>query len=135
MASRSLQSLLVASVLLATTSARAGTYIGQTPQDESPGIASLHTLVENINRVWHPLCETEKQRHIKIRVKFQLSSDGRVFNGPSWVDPTDDPDQAYAAQQAIAAVSNGQPYAGLADGLYNTPITIMFDAERACAVR
>lgn len=124
---------IAAALGLLSAPAHAGTP-GAAPADAGMSQA-MATLTGTISRVWMPMCETEAQRQIRVRIRFRLSPGGRVIDGPGWADADDNPDRAYAAHQAMAAVSNGQPYAGLPEGLYNTPITIIFDAERACAGR
>ncbi len=119
---------------LSLLAALAATAAVAQPADQG-AYQALNNLTGHITRVWRAPCDTEHGRLSHIDIRFTLSLNGRVSDGPTWTNRSGDPDEIKAADAAIAAVNQGQPYGDLPDGLYNVPISITFDAETACSGR
>ncbi len=104
---------------------------GAAPNDAGQKVA-LDALTRQISKLWILSCDVQGWDAIKPQIKFTLSPNGRVIDGPDWVNQRGDPMWVSGAARATAAVNKGQPYSDLPDGLYNVPITITFDAHKAC---
>lgn len=105
---------------------------GAAPNDAGQKVA-LDALTRQISKLWILSCDVEGWDKIKPDIKFTLSPNGRIIDGPTWVNQRNDPTWDSGAARAMAAVNKGQPYSDLPDGLYNVPITITFDAHKACS--
>ncbi len=104
---------------------------GAAPNDAGVKVA-LDALTDRISRLWTLNCDVPGSDQVQAKIKFTLSPNGRVIAGPDWVNRRDDPVWTAAAGLAQAAVKKGEPYGDLPDGLYNVPITLNFDAQKAC---
>lgn len=104
---------------------------GAAPHDAGQK-AELQALTARISKLWILSCDVQGWDTIKPQIKFTLSPGGRVIDGPTWVNHRGDPMWDSGASRAMAAVNKGQPYNDLPGDLYNVPITITFDADKAC---
>ncbi|MDC7677556.1 hypothetical protein [Asticcacaulis machinosus] len=105
---------------------------GSSPADTGP---AMNALTARLQRLWSPNCDVPGGNQVEIDIGFTLSPGGRVVKGPEWLDRRSDPVWQAGASRAIAAVSRGQPYGDLPDGLYNRALIITFDAKTFCASR
>lgn len=103
--------------------------------DQSTGPA-LDALTAKLQRLWSPNCDVPGGDKVTVDVRFTLSPTGRVVSGPVWDDRrVGDPLADAAAARAFSAVKRGEPYLELPDGLYNQPLIITFNADKACRGR
>lgn len=102
---------------------------GADAQDTGP---ALNALTSRLQRLWSPNCDVPGANTVKITVGFTISPAGRVIKGPEWIDKRNDRVWEAAAARAQLAVKRGELYEGLPDGLYNQPLEITFNAEKAC---
>jgi outer membrane biosynthesis protein TonB len=104
----------------------------------APAVASaatgpaINALSAKLTRLWNPNCGVEGANAIVVKVRFTLSSQGRVVEGPSLVERRGDPVWTAAADRALAAVRKGEPYTELPPELLNQRITVNFNGDRAC---
>ena len=97
----------------------------------------LSALTQRLSKLWLLNCDVPGSRDVSVEVRFTLSPNGRVTDGPTWLNRRSDPVWQAGANLALAAVNKGQPNAflDLPEGLYNRPIKIIFDARKACQGR
>jgi len=105
--------------------------VGSGPADAGAQVA-LDALTQRLQRLWSPNCDVPGGNQIQPDIEFTLSPNGRVIEGPRWVHPNNDPVWQAGATRAMSAVKRGELYEGLPAGLYNTSITLTFDAKSAC---
>jgi len=103
---------------------------GSAATDTGP---ALNALTAKLQRLWSPNCDVPGGNQVKAIIGFTISPNGRVIRGPEWVNPRNDPVWQAAAGRAQAAVKKGELYDNLPDGLYNQPLEITFNAQKACA--
>jgi outer membrane biosynthesis protein TonB len=114
---------------------------GQSAVGSGPADAGLKTemnaLTQRLNKLWLLNCDVPGSQDVAPEIRFTLSPNGRVTDGPVWVNKRNDPVWQAGANLALAAVNKGQPNAfiDLPDGLYNRPLKIIFDARKACQGR
>lgn len=114
---------------------------GQSAVGSGPADAGLKTemnaLTQRLNKLWLLNCDVPGSQDVAPEIRFTLSPNGRVIEGPTWVNKRGDPIWQAGANLALAAVNKGQPnaYLDLPDGLYNRPLKIIFDARKACQGR
>ncbi len=114
---------------------------GQSAVGSGPADAGLKTemnaLTQRLNKLWLLNCDVPGSRDVAPEIRFTLSPNGRVIDGPTWVNKRGDPIWQAGANLALAAVNKGQPnaYLDLPAGLYNRPLKIIFDAQKACQGR
>ncbi|ESQ83524.1 hypothetical protein AEAC466_12675 [Asticcacaulis sp. AC466] len=99
--------------------------------------AEVSALTSRLNKLWLLNCDVPGSDQVSPEIRFTLSPNGRVTDGPTWVNKRNDPVWQAGANLAMAAVNKGQPNAflGLPEGLYNRPIKITFNAQAACRGR
>jgi outer membrane biosynthesis protein TonB len=111
---------------------------GQSAVGSGPADAGLKTemnaLTQRLNKLWIFQCDVPGSREVVAEIRFTLSPNGRVIEGPVWLNKRNDPVWVAQASLAMAAVNKGQPnaYLDLPAGLYNRPLKITFDAQKAC---
>lgn len=103
---------------------------GSAAADTGP---ALNALKEKLQRLWSPNCDVPGGDQVKAVIGFTISPNGRVIRGPEWENPRNDPVWQAAAGRAQAAVKKGELYDNLPNGLYNQPLEITFNAQKACA--
>ena len=114
---------------------------GQSAVGSGPADAGLKTemnaLTQRLNKLWLLNCDVPGSQDVAPEIRFTLSPNGRVTDGPVWVNKRNDPVWQAGANLALAAVNKGQPnaFTDLPDGLYNRPLKIIFDARKACQGR
>lgn len=114
---------------------------GQSAVGSGPADAGLKTemnaLTQRLNKLWLLNCDVPGSQDVAPEIRFTLSPNGRVIDGPIWVNKRGDPIWQAGANLALAAVNKGQPnaYLDLPPGLYNRPLKIIFDAQKACQGR
>jgi hypothetical protein len=99
--------------------------------DAAPPL-SVNSLVERIVHGWSPDCGTPGANQARIDIRFTISPNGQVMQGPDWVNQSNDPVWQASADRAKQAILSGQPYSGLPEAVYGKPIVITFDARSAC---
>jgi outer membrane biosynthesis protein TonB len=104
---------------------------GSGPADAGAQVA-LDALTQRLEHLWSPNCDVPGGNQVQPDIEFTLSPNGRVTEGPRWTNPRSDPVWQAGATRAMLAVKRGELYSGLPAGLYNTSITITFDAKNAC---
>lgn len=103
---------------------------GSAAADTGP---ALNALTAKLQRLWSPNCDVPGGDQVRAVIAFTISPNGRVIKGPEWQNPRNDPVWQAAAGRAQAAVKKGELYDNLPDGLYNQPLEITFNAQKACA--
>ncbi|MFN3229159.1 MAG: hypothetical protein ACK41P_04830 [Asticcacaulis sp.] len=97
---------------------------------------ALDALTAKLQRLWSPNCDVPGGDKVIVDVRFTLSPTGRVVSGPVWDDRRiGDPLADAAVARAFSAVKRGEPYLDLPEGLYNQPLIITFNADKACRGR
>ena len=102
---------------------------GAAPAETGP---EMRALVAKLQKLWSPNCDVPGGNQVQVDIKFTLSPNGRVIDGPRWMNQSKDSVWIAGANRAMAAVKRGELYDDLPDGFYNTSITITFDAKEAC---
>lgn len=102
---------------------------GAAPAETAP---EMRALVAKLQKLWSPNCDVPGGNQVQVDIKFTISPNGRVIEGPRWVNQRSDNVWTAGANRAMAAVKRGELYDDLPDGFYNQPITITFDAKVAC---
>jgi len=92
-------------------------------------------LTHKLMQVWMAPCDLEHGKETSVPVRFTLTPDGNLQGEPEWSGGNGEAVWREAANRAIAAVKKAQPYTNLPADLYNHPITIYFDAQKACQGR
>ncbi len=105
--------------------------VGSGPADAGTQVA-MDALTQRLQHLWSPNCDVPGGNQVQPDIEFTLSPNGRVTEGPRWTNPRSDPVWQAGATRAMLAVKRGELYSGLPAGLYNTSITITFDAKNAC---
>ncbi|MBC6980300.1 hypothetical protein [Caulobacter sp. 17J80-11] len=93
---------------------------------------ALNALVSKLNDLWIVNCAAEGVDQVVIKMQFKLSNNGRISDGPRWVNRNSDTVWMAAAERADAAISKGQPYTELPSELFNQQITVNFIGKNAC---
>lgn len=97
----------------------------------------VNALTQRLVPLWTINCDIPGSRDVSVQVRFRISPNGRIVDGPTWVNKRNDPVWQAGANLALAAVNRGQPntYLGLPDGLYTHTLLITFNARNACQGR
>ncbi|WP_297803061.1 hypothetical protein, partial [uncultured Brevundimonas sp.] len=104
---------------------------GSAPQAAGPQLAASFNKVYDY---WAPLCDIDAARSLRIQMDITLSRDGRITSGPTLVNPQPSSIYRAAAEGAIRALRQAQPFdvpANFEGGQYRPS----FNTERACANR
>ncbi|MFT3996249.1 MAG: hypothetical protein QM667_02490 [Asticcacaulis sp.] len=117
---------------IASAALLAGLSLNGSVQAEPLG-AGVNRLVNKVQANWKPDCKEPGVRDVRVVLKFTLTSDGLIGEGPEWIEPKADGVSVSVANSAKAAFRKGVPYTDLPQGLYNVPIEITFNAQKACA--
>lgn len=105
---------------------------GSAPQDTGTN-ATYAELAARLMKLWSPNCDVPGGDKVVVQIKFTISPNGRVIEGPTWINPRNDPVWEAGAARAMQAVKRGEPYVGLPDIIYSKPIPpVEFDAAKAC---
>lgn len=104
---------------------------GAAPADAGTKTA-LTALTSRLNKLWTLSCDVPGFTGVHPDIRFMISPNGRVIQGPDWVNRRNDPVWEAAASRAMAAVKRGELYDDLPQDLYNRLITITFDGKSAC---
>ena len=89
-------------------------------------------VTQEIMKRWLLSCDGEYE---DVAIRFTIGSGGMLKGEPEWVQPRDGKVWQSASEHAIAAIKRAQPYGNLPDEFYNHPLTIFFDARKACQGR
>lgn len=92
-------------------------------------------LADELQRRWNPNCEVEGGRDVRVRVTFILGPGGRVLGAVSagGQERSSDPVVKAAAERAIRAVYQAQPFTRLPREFQGSPIAVNFNAREACS--
>lgn len=104
---------------------------GTAPADAGTQTA-LTALTRRLQDLWNPNCDVPGARLVSPEIGFTISTNGRVVQGPQWVNRRNDPVWQAAASRAMSAVKQGELYDDLPKELYNRPLEITFDGKSAC---
>lgn len=104
---------------------------GAAPADAGAQTA-LTALTTRLQGLWNPSCDVPGFNTVHPDIRFMISPNGRVVQGPDWTNPRTDPIWSAAASRAKSAVKQGELYDDLPKALYNQWITITFDGQKAC---
>ena len=96
------------------------------------GQVALDALTRRLTENWNLNCGAAGFDQINPVVRFRLSEQGELVDGPRVVGGRSDPAWRTGAQRALNAVRAGEPYRGLPAELLNRNIEIAFRAEVAC---
>ncbi|WP_443748328.1 hypothetical protein [Asticcacaulis solisilvae] len=105
---------------------------GAAPADAGAQTA-LTALTKRLQGLWNPSCDVPGFNTVHPDIRFMISPNGRVVQGPEWVNGRKDPIWEAAASRAKSAVKQGELYDDLPKELYNQWITITFDGHGACS--
>lgn len=104
---------------------------GTSPQDAGTQ-TSLTALTRKLQDLWNPNCDVPGARMVSPQIAFTISPNGRVIQGPEWINRRNDPIWQAAAARAMSAVKQGELYDDLPKDLYNKRIEYTFDGNSAC---
>jgi outer membrane biosynthesis protein TonB len=104
---------------------------GNAPADAGTQTA-LTALTQRLQRLWNPSCDVPGFNTVHPDIRFTISASGRVIQGPDWTNPRSDKVWEAAAARAKTAVKQGELYDDLPKELYNRPLVITFDGQKAC---
>ncbi len=110
-----------------------GASIRGTSPDDAGTQAALDKLTDKLRGLWRKSCDVPGFNTVQIDVRFTLSANGRVIQGPEWINKRADPLWVAAASEAMSAVKRGELYDDLPKQIYNRPITYTFDGRLACS--
>ncbi|MBW8733773.1 MAG: hypothetical protein JF571_05610 [Asticcacaulis sp.] len=105
---------------------------GNAPADAGTQTA-LTALTKRLQGLWNPSCDVPGFNTVHPDIRFTISVGGRVVNGPDWTNPRADKVWEAAAARAKTAVKQGELYDDLPKDLYNRPLVITFDGQKACS--
>lgn len=96
----------------------------------------LKGLQAALYEYWNPNCFVEGGRSVKVSVKVTLSPSGRVIGKPEIVRSSGaDPKLVEAGEtRAILALNRAQPFKDVPPDFAGEPLTLNFDAQKACAL-
>ncbi len=95
-------------------------------------VEAMRSLTDRMLQQWSPDCATPGANQVQTDMRFTISPNGQVIQGPDWMNQRNDPVWRAGAERAKGAILKGQPYSGLAPEIYGRPIVITFDARTAC---
>jgi len=104
---------------------------GSAPADAGAQTA-LTALTKRLQGLWNPSCDVPGFTTVHPDIRFMISPNGRVVQGPDWTNPRNDPIWEAAASRAKSAVKQGELYDDLPKELYNRSVVITFDGQKAC---
>lgn len=104
---------------------------GSAPADAGSK-SDLTPVKEKIWPKWTPNCDVPGGNAVVPIIRFTISPNGRVIQGPEWINPHNDPVWEAAAARAMQAVKAAELYTDLPPNLYNRPITFNFDPKSVC---
>ncbi len=104
---------------------------GSAPQDAGAD-TSLKPVTDKVWPLWSPNCDVPGGNTVQPVIRFTISPNGRVIQGPEWVNQRNDPVWEAAAARAMQAVKRGELYENLPPQLYNRSMSITFNAKTAC---
>ncbi len=104
---------------------------GGAPADAGTQTA-ITALTQRLQRLWNPSCDVPGFNTVHPDIRFSISPNGRVVQGPDWTNPRNDPIWEAAASRAKSAVKRGELYDDLPKELFNRPLVITFDGHSAC---
>lgn len=104
---------------------------GNAPADAGTQTA-LTALTQRLQKLWNPSCDVPGFNTVHPDIRFTISASGRVIQGPDWTNPRSDRVWEAAAARAKTAVKQGELYDDLPKELYNRPLVITFDGQKAC---
>lgn len=104
---------------------------GAAPADAGTQTA-LTSLTQRLQKLWNPSCDVPGFNTVHPDIRFTISVSGRVIQGPDWTNPRSDKVWEAAAARARTAVKQGELYDDLPTELYNRPLVITFDGQKAC---
>lgn len=104
---------------------------GSAPADAGTQTA-LTALTERLRHLWTTSCDVPGFNTVHPDIRFMISPNGRVVQGPDWTNPRNDSVWEAAASRAKSAVKRGELYDDLPKELYNRPLVITFDGQKAC---
>jgi periplasmic protein TonB len=109
---------------------------GRSNQGTAPATAGKQTnlaaLTRRLQNLWSPNCDVPGARLVSPELAFTISPNGRVVQGPEWLNRRSDPVWQAAASRAMSAVKQGELYDDLPADLYNKRIEYTFDGNTAC---
>lgn len=92
-------------------------------------------LAAKLIRLWRPNCGVEGSADVQVRVNIRLTPSGQLSGPPAVVGGRPgDPIWAAAAQRALSAVAQGEPYSELPRARYEgwKEINFNFNGRQAC---
>lgn len=92
---------------------------------------AVNQLSAKLMRLWLPNCGVEGADQVVIKMRFALSSTGRLSQQPKWMNARTDAVWAAAALRAEAAIRKGEPYSDVPE-LFNQQIIVNFRGDEAC---
>lgn len=104
---------------------------GTSPADTGAQTA-LTALTRRLQPLWNPNCDVPGARLVSPEIAFMISPNGRVIQGPEWINKRNDAIWQAAASRAMSAVKRGELYSDLPKELYNVRLEITFDGQTAC---
>jgi outer membrane biosynthesis protein TonB len=105
---------------------------GSAPRDAGT-TQTYAELAARLMKLWSPNCDVPGGDKVQVQIKFTISPNGRVIDGPTWINPRNDPVWEAGAARAMQAVKKGEPYEGLPAEIYGKPLPpFNFDASKAC---
>jgi outer membrane biosynthesis protein TonB len=103
---------------------------------EAESTNALSSMAAELQRLWNPNCDVPGGADANIVVSFRLGPGGRVIGQPqSAAETAGDPVIKAAAERAVRAVYQAQPFTDLPPNLYGPKIAVNFNARQACASR
>jgi outer membrane biosynthesis protein TonB len=98
--------------------------------------AALGALANELQRRWNPNCEVEGGSDVNVRVAFRIGTGGRLLGQPVAQNINSaSPVVRAAADRAVRAVRQAEPFESLPSDLFGQQIVVTFDAKQACSSR
>lgn len=98
--------------------------------------SALGALAAELQRRWNPNCEVEGGSDVNVRVVFRIGAGGRLLGPPAAQNINNaNPVVRAAADRAVRAVRQAEPFESLPSDLFGQQIVVTFDAKQACSSR
>ena len=95
------------------------------------------SMVAELERMWIPDCDVAAVAQLNMTITFTLTANGQIVGGVAGVkssgDTAGDDAARVASERAKRAVYSSTPFENLPRTDYGHPVSINFDARKACA--
>ncbi len=97
---------------------------------------ALGSLAAELQRRWNPGCEVEGGADANVKIMFRIGPGGRLLGNPVAQNMEGASGVVrVAADRAVRAVRQAEPFESLPSDLFGQQIVVTFDAKQACSSR